>query len=563
MKKIPKRIIWLLLSVTCLIGYNGKLDVLEAKRNTETEVFSEKGSFYQEDIQIELAIPGMSEIYYTQDGTTPTREARLYQEPIKLTAEKDKVTAYTIQAVGYDEENKASEVYVHTYFLGEKVEERFSTWVIAITSDPVNLYDDENGILVGGRMKREYLESHPEEAEAAAPANYYLRGKESERDAYVEILDEKGELLDSGPVGLRVHGGVSRSLDQKSLRLIARERNGEASFYIRFFEEKEQQSYGRFVLRNSGNDNQCAFMRNECALRLFKEAGFPDTTEFRPAAVFLNGEYYGFEWLTEVYDDYYFHEKYETTENQGSWQVLDVKNELLEPEDSGDLAAVRAVQDWNEIYTLCTTEDLTDDSVFERFADKVDVENFLLYHFMEIYLANPDWPFNNNKVYRWYSNSNDYGEESRDGKWRFLTYDFDEGLAKTDSSAASDLSLSKALGLEDPGHWKRYYPMLAAVLKREDMKERFLQIAEEQMKGALSPENFCRIIDEVAAMREEEVIVYQRELARMEGGTQESQQADSLQEYRERLLKEEQIIRNFALERPAYMREELKILDEF
>lgn len=184
---------------------------------------------------------------------------------------------------------------------------------------------------------------------------------------------------------------------------------------------------------------------------------------------------------------------------------------------------------------------------------------------MEIYLANPDWPFNNNKVYRWYSNSNDYGEKSTDGKWRFLTYDFDEGLAKTDSSAASDPSLSKALGLTDPGHWDRYYPMLAAVLKRDDMKARFLEIAEEQMEGALSPENFCRIIDEIAEIREEEVLVYKQDLAikeEEEEGEDEPQE-EILRESREELEEEEKILQNFARERPAYMREELKVLEDF
>lgn len=563
MSKIPKRGIWLAVSLIGLMFLGRRADALETSGDKVTEVFSEKAGFYHEDIQIELKIPGMTAIYYTQDGTVPSREAVLYQEPIKLAVEEDGVKAYTIQAIGYDEEDQASEIYTHTYFLGEDVKERFSTWVVAITSDPVNLYDDENGILVGGRMKREYLETHPEEEEAAAPANYYLRGEGSEREAYVEIFDENGEVLISNSIGLRVHGGVSRSMDQKSLRLIAREDYGEGTFDIRLFEENEQLSYEKFVLRNSGNDNQHAFMRNECALKLFEEAGFPDTTEFRPAAVFLNGEYYGFEWITEIYDDCYFHENYGTTENQGSWQVLDVKDGLLEPEDPWDLANVQAVQSWNEIYTLCTTQDLTNDSVFQRFAAKVDVENFLLYHFMEIYFANPDWPFNNNKVYRWYSNSNDYGEGSTDGKWRFLTYDFDEALAKRDSSAASDLSLSKALGLEDAGHWNRYYPVLAAVLKRQDMKERFAEIMEEQLEGALSPENFCRVIDEIAAEREEEVLIYQQELAKKEGAIPDSEQEAVLQEYRERLLEEEQMIRDFAWERPRYMWEELKILEDF
>lgn len=561
MKNISKRGIWFALSFTCLIAC---MLVIGRKReeNEKKPVFSLEESFYQGSIQVELAIPNMSEIYFTWDGTEPSKETFLYEKPLELEAAEDEIKVYTIRAIGYDKDDNASEVYTHTYFLGDTVEERFSTLVIAITSDPVNLYDDEQGILVGGRMQREYLEKHPEEEEAAAPANYYVRGKEAEREAYVEILDSSGRLLVSQPAGIRVHGGVSRSMEQKSLRLIAREEYGKELFEVPLFEGNEQTAYEKFVLRNSGNDNQCAFMRNECALRLMKEAGFLDTTEFRPAAVFINGVYYGFEWLTEVYDDGYFHGNYGTTKNQGSWQVLDMKDKPLEAENPEDLVQIQTVNDWNEIYMLCTTEDLTDDGVFQSFASRVDVENFLLYHAMEIYFANPDWPFNNNKVYRWYSNANDYGEGSTDGKWRFLTYDFDEAIAKRDSSAASDLSLSKALGLQDAGHWKRYYPMLAAVLKREDMKKRFREIMEELIEGAFSPENFCNVIDEIAAMREEEVLIYQQALAQEESD-QAEEQAAILQEHRERLLEEEEKMKAFAKERPAYMEEELRVLESF
>ncbi len=561
MKMESKRRIWLAISFIGLLGFMRSLDVQMAD-SSDDMIFSKEAGFYQEDIRITLEAPDMSEIYYTLDNTAPSKEAVLYQEPIELAVPGEEIEAYTIRAVGYDEAGEASEIYTHTYFLGKGVEDRFSTRVCAITSDPVNLYDDDKGILVGGRMKREYLEANPDTPEAAAPANYYFRGRDSEREAYVEIFTPNGEELLSQPAGVRVHGGVSRYLEQKSLRLIARKEYGAEFFDIQLFEAEEQSAYKKFVLRNSGNDNQNAFMRNECGLRLFQQAGFPDTTEFAPMAVFINGEYYGFEWLTEVYDDCYFHENYGTTENQGSWQVLDVGDELLQPEDPWDLAEMQAVEDWNEIYTLCTTKDLTDDSVFREFAAKVDVENFLLYHFMELYLANPDWPFNNNKVYRWYSNGNAYGEEGADGKWRFLTYDFDEAIAKTDSSAAWDLSLSKALGLEDAGHWKRYYPMLAAVLKREDMKKRFAEIAKEQIEGALSPENFCKVIDEIAAMREEEVFIYQQALAQGES-EQADEQAKILQEHRERLLEEEEKMKAFAKERPAYMEEELKVLESF
>lgn len=107
--------------------------------------------------------------------------------------------------------------------------------------------------------------------------------------------------------------------------------------------------------------------------------------------------------------------------------------------------------------------------------------------------------------------------------------------------------------------------MLAAVLKRDDMKARFLEIAEEQMEGALSPENFCRIIDEIAEIREEEVLVYKQDLAikeEEEEGEDEPQE-EILRESREELEEEEKILQNFARERPAYMREELKVLEDF
>ena len=104
--------------------------------------------------------------------------------------------------------------------------------------------------------------------------------------------------------------------------------------------------------------------------------------------------------------------------------------------------------------------------------------------------------------------------------------------------------------------------MLAAVLKREDMKKRFAEIAKEQIGGALSPENFCKVIDEIAAMREEEVFIYQQALAQGES-EQADEQAKILQEHRERLLEEEEKMKAFAKERPAYMEEELKVLESF
>lgn len=530
-------------------------------------IFSETGSFYENSIQVNLRIDGAEEIYYTLDGSVPDTDSNRYEAPVELEAGED-LNVYTLRAVGYAEGERQDQVHTHTYFLGKNVNQRHADLIVSITGDPEGLFGAEDGILVGGRVKEEYLAAHPEEPDAAAPANYYDRGFEAEREVHVELLEPDGTALVSQDAGLRVHGGVSRSQPQKSLRLIARKRYGTKYFEAPLFGEKESSYYKKLVLRNSGNDYMLAFERNECALSLAADAGFPDTTRFRTAAVYINGAYYGFEWLSEVFDDTYFERKYDTADKFGSWEILEVKNRLLSEEDEEEKSTKRAIRDWNAIYTLCTTQDLTDDRVFALFTEQVDVENFLLYHAIEIYLANPDWPFNNNKVYRWYPEDGSYGEESTDGKWRFLMYDFDEGLGKRDSSAPTDLSLSKALGLEDSGHWKRYNPIFAAVMKREDMKARFTEIMEELMEGALSPEHFAGRAEELAEQRRPEVLQYLRFLAAGDAQQEEAllagkDEAALYEEYYREVLEQEEKLREFAKLRPETMRAELERLKDY
>lgn len=196
MTKVSKRGIWLGASLLCLICLIAGMRAPEITEDKEVEVFSEEDSFCQEGTLLTIAIPGTSEIYYTQDGTAPSREAVLYQEPVALTASENGIRGCTIRAVGYNVGGEPSAEYVRTYFPGEKPEECFSTWIVAITSDPDNLYGEDNGILVGGRMKREYMESHPDEPETAAPANYYLRGRGGRAGSLCGNLQRKGRAAD-------------------------------------------------------------------------------------------------------------------------------------------------------------------------------------------------------------------------------------------------------------------------------------------------------------------------------------------------------------------------------
>lgn len=523
-------------------------------------VFSLDESFYSEDQELKLSTLLDSDIYYTTDGSIPDRESELYRSPIKLKVGEEP-EAVPIRAVAYYGEDEQSEVYTKTYFLGERIEERFSTRIVSITGEPEDFYDYDRGILVPGRIRDEYIMANPDtEFTDAAPANYNLRGMESERPAHAEIWDADGTELISQDMGVRVYGGTSRGNAMKSLRLIARKDYGEGRFFYEIFPDADSDwtgepvaEYKRLVLRNHGNDHEKAYLRNELGHRLARDAGFPDTQEFCGASVWLNGEYYGFEWLEEYYDEVYFETHYGTKSGEGSWQVLSPHrgNANIELEDE---AEVKAAWDFNLMYAR-RYQDLTDDSVFAELEEQLDVDNFLMYCAIEIYLSNPDWPDNNCKAYRWYASGKNYNGPYLDGRWRFLLYDLDVGMERTGSSSAGNPTLGEVLG-EEESHWDRQEPLLRAILQREDMKERFKEIMENMMEGAFSYEHACRVIEEMQQEMEGELEFHMRRVS--EQNTEKFSDAEEAYQHQKMVYEEEiEKIKEFFRLRPEVMQKEL------
>ncbi len=522
--------------------------------------FSLEESFYSEDQELLLSTLLDSDIYFTMDGSLPDKNAQLYREPVKLTAGKEP-KAVTIRAAAYYGEGAASEIYTKTYFLGNEIEERFSTKIVSITGEPESFYGYDQGILVPGRIRDEYVFENPGvEFTDTAPANYNLRGMESERPVHVEIWEADGTEIVSQDMGVRVYGGTSRGNDMKSLRLIARKDYGEGRISYEIFPEsvsdwtgKTIAEYKRLVLRNHGNDHEKAYLRNELGHRLAKDAGFLDTQEFCGASVWLNGEYYGFEWLEENYDQVYFETHYGTKSGEGSWQILSPHRGNANT-DLEDEAEAQAAWDFNLMYAY-RYQDLRDDLVFAKLEEQLDVDNFLKYCAIEIYLSNPDWPDNNCKAYRWHGAGNHYNGPYLDGRWRFLLYDLDVGMERTGSSRADNPSLGEVLG-EEESSWNREEPLLRAILQREDMRKRFTEIMEELMEGAFSYEHACRVIEGMQREMERELEFQMRLVSQQ--NAEEFLDAEEAYQHQKMVYEEEiEKIKEFFRLRPEVMEKEL------
>ena len=466
-------------------GVNAKL----IPRDPFDLTLSHNNYFYSDSIYVEIK-SGIenAEIYYTLDSSTPSKNnigtskkngiikgSRKYGEPVFL-EKTDNNAPYVLKVIAYSEDRE-SRMITHTYFVSNKIDERFdeNTFVFSVSSEPDNFYGYENGILIEGKLRDDWKKAHPgRNPDPPESANYNLRGMEGEREAYVEVFKSDGRLLISQTAGVRVHGAWSRAADRKSLRIYARSEydNIFGRFYYPFFgEHKRNDEYGSFIydyktilLRNGANDRGQSFMREEFAQGLAKQAGLLDYHEFAPAAVFVNGEYYGFFWLQYTYNEDYFINSY-GGDNKSLYEIL----EHWEEPDLTNLVSAKG---------------------FENFTETYDADNFILYYALEIYAKNWDWPHNNRKAWRYIGEDGTYINKYYDGKLRMLFFDAEGGWG--DWSGMNEMTIQRIKNDNSA-------PVFTALMRRADMREKFCNQMFDLFNSVLLYENIekeqGRIVD--------------------------------------------------------------------
>lgn len=472
--------------------------------------FSEEGYFFSKDLSLGIISKRPGKIYYTTDGSEPNQESKLYKKPIKLKA-YDTVMATSVKAKAYFEDGTESETIVHTYFVGENVKSRYDTLIFSVTTDPYNLYDYEYGIFVEGKLRDDWIKANPyDKIEPDDPANFNMRGRKSEREVFLEILEPDGTMVAAQNAGIRTYGGWSRANPQKSIKIFARKEYGKKNIRYEFFPQKTaangsgkvQDTFKQLVLRNCGNDNGFAFIRDEILQTLAGQAGYQDYEAVRPAAMYVNGEYRGFFWLHEVYCDDYFEENY--GEYQGEFEILEGGDAYKKVDEDGENA--KRVDEYQKMYDTYANLDLTDDQNFNELCELIDVQNYLEYFAFQTYIGNWDWPHNNFKCYRYYAADNEsYREAPFDGKWRYLLHDLDfsTGIYEPERTGPLLNTIEEYVGKN--GETRETCPLFGQLMRRSDCREIFIRKTTDLVNGVFAPDYFNRELDAMHGIRKNEL----------------------------------------------------------
>ena len=526
----------------------------EAQKMEEADdiIVSQEESFCAGDLVLELSDAGGYPIYYTLDGSIPGFESGFYEDPIVFTA-ADEVQSCVLRARSYDESTgEWGDLFTRTYFYADSMEtlkDRFSTYIVCLTSDPYNLYDYEYGIMVEGKIRDEYVNS-PEyiSGKLTQPANFTQQGRDWERDAFVEILSPDGERLIAQDAGMRIFGHASRQYYYKSFKLYARKAYGNDTFDYPFFadnthgaDQKVQDAYKRLVVRAHGFDKSVTLFREELFQTLCSQIEGIDSKSVAPASVWLNGGYYNFEWLQEVYDDTYMEENYGLMQKGDYYQKVALRANKF-PDDPDEKAEdIRGKEDYQKVAEYAE-KNLTDDETFAELEQLVDIDNMIQYFAIETYIANWDWPLNNIKLYRYYSQNNVYGTGRQDGRWRYLYYDMEAGFNIYNEEPEDWLDIETVM---------EQNPLFGAVMKRPDMQEKFAKYIELCIKEYFTEDRVRAAVEKLCGERDSELA----ESFAYKHSIDETYTLDM-----EEVERNKEVIYDFVEKRPEMMRQQIQEL---
>lgn len=347
---------------------------------------------------VRVTIPTGATLHYTTDGTTPTlQNGTESQDGVFHITETTSLRLRLFQD-GY----LPSQVITRSYIYQDR---EYYLPVIAITTDPDNLYDDTIGVYVDG-------------TNGVSGRNH---GKSNinmdwERPVNFEYITPDGKMVINQEAEFVISGGWSRHYAPSSFKLKATKiYEGTTSFDYPFFRYKPYNKYKQLQIRNGGNDNNSQAhgrVRDAITQQILISNGFHiDAQDYQPVHVFFNGEYIAQLNLREP------NNRYNGTANYGydddEMDAFEYSNGYFQKAGTKDA--------FNEWLSLSMRAD--EDDAYEKLRQLADMDEVINFFAAISYIGCSDWICNNNNVKGYRS--------LPDGKFHLTLHDQDWGWSNS------------------------------------------------------------------------------------------------------------------------------------
>ncbi len=325
-----------------------------------------------------------STIRYTIDGSEPTASSPVYTGA-PITFFQSKILRARAFKPNYIPSNVTSASFLFNI--------SHTTPILSITTDNSNLYGSEG---IFDHWDQDWL-----------------------RNAHLDYFDSipGHPLVFSQNTGMQIDGGAggSRSHPQHSFRLeLAHSVLGEGSVNEVIIPGRPNRNkYSEFYLRNGSNQYLVLPYKEACQAELMCRGANAYYSAYRPATVYINGQYFGLYELREKYNSEMF------KENEGA-DKDSVELLSLSYWYGSVLRAVQGSTDhfWNS-YNAFNALNVGSPSYWNDADQHFDLTYYTDYIISESWMGNVDWPQNNIKIYR---------SDVTNNRWRFATIDLELAL---------------------------------------------------------------------------------------------------------------------------------------
>lgn len=372
---------------------------------------------FTEDFTVHVSIPQGTTLRYTTDGSTPTQAHGTTSNDGIFSISQTTVLRLRL----FSGESLPSGVVTRTYI---KKDREYYLPIVAIATDPRNLYDDIIGCYVDGKngiLGRGSTVSSNLNMDWERPVNF-------------EYLTAEGIMAINQETSFEVAGGYSRHFAPASFKVQAKKMyDGNGNFGYSPFAGKPHNRYKQLLVRNGGNNNRTdGGPRIKDAITqqtLTTSDYYIDAQDYQPVHVFINGKYLAMMNVREP------NNRFHGCANYGY-----DNDEIDGFEYSGGIYHQKggSRETFDKLITLSQNADT--DNGYAQICQLLDIEEFVRYMAAICYTGNSDWLLNGNNVkgYRTWN----------DGKYHFVFFDQDQAWKQTNNvMAISDVNSNEVLTL--------------------------------------------------------------------------------------------------------------------
>jgi len=395
--------------------------------------FSTNSGCYFEPTKLNLStIDPNSKIYYTLDGTKPTKNSIEYKSTITLESDS------CIKAISATPNMLNSDIVINNYIFNKS----HTLPIVMVSANNEYLYG-EGGII-------DHSGSHTQ-----VPAN-------------IQIFEPNNADSISFEALIKIFGNTSRYAAQKSFAVEIESEDGVNKIEYDLFpaDSKSATEYKSFVLRNGGSAEWNRTKLTDAAfMSLARLALNVDAQAYRPAAMYLNGQYYGLINIREKLNKDYLEIKYDLNR--------DTLN-IVEPIPGQSYSAVQgSAKGFLNLVSFVAKSDMSKPVKYDYVKKYLDIDNYIDTILTHIILGNYD----SGNLKFWKSN-----EEG--SKWRAFLFDLDRA-----GYYASRDNFTFRTDPDGHGSGKTFdTSFLRGLLENDEFKFKFYKRAIELVDTVYSPE---------------------------------------------------------------------------